>query len=825
MKRGLGIIPKLTLVFVIFAALLLAGIGLPSYINARQALQAATTSELLSTAIEKQEALNTWVQERQDDIAALANTPYIIDDITSLTAAEPGSLSTLATYTHLLNNLAPRAGAGKEFLKLTIIEPESARVAVSTDPTEEGKYRENLAYFISGKLGPYIQNVYYSITLQAPAMTAAAPVYTADGRLVGVLAGELNLDEMNAIITRRTGLHQSDDAFLVNTAHLFVTQPRLVSDPAVLKMGVHTEAVNRCLERSSGSVLTPDYRGVPVIAVYRWLPERELCLVVKLNQAEAFAPVQALGLNILLTAILVFFMGSGAALWLAGSITRPVRQLVQGAEQIGQGNLTYHIDVHGQDELGQLGQAFNHMAGSLLEYDTKARAWATELEKRVEERTEELQKSEANYRILPKISPVGIFRTDAQGLATFWNDKLCSLTGMAVEEALGTGWTLGIHPDDRQLVFEKWTRCTQNRLPFKMQFRFIHKNGSVAWTIGEADAILDAEDHVIGSVGTVTDITEIKQAEETLRLKDYALESTLNAIAIADLAGNLFYINPSFLRNWGFDAKAQVLGRSAIEFWEWGEKFADIMQIIITQGAWSGELVARRKDGTLFDVQLSASIVSDQDGRATCMMASFIDITERKQMEEALKESEQRFRGIFDKARDGLLLSDTQTHQFIMVNDSMSEMIGYDQDEIRKMSVEELHPPEELPFVLEQFRRLAAREMAVAENVPVKRKNGSIFYADISNSFVTVKDRTYIVGFFRDITERKQIETALADKTADLARSNAELERLPISPPTTCRSRCAWSAATCSSWNAGIKINWMAMRWNSSTTPWMAPPA
>jgi hypothetical protein len=141
----------------------------------------------------------------------------------------------------------------------------------------------------------------------------------------------MNLSEMSAIITRRPGLYQSDDAYLVNTSHLFVTQPRLTSDPAVLQRGVHTEAVKRALAGESGSVLASDYRGIPVITAYRWLPERQLGLVVEVDQAEAFAPVRRLGNNLRLVSGLLFLLTAGVSIGLARTITGPLRALQAGA--------------------------------------------------------------------------------------------------------------------------------------------------------------------------------------------------------------------------------------------------------------------------------------------------------------------------------------------------------------------------------------------------------------------------------------------------------------------------------------------------------------
>jgi PAS domain S-box-containing protein len=138
------------------------------------------------------------------------------------------------------------------------------------------------------------------------------------------------------------------------------------------------------------------------------------------------------------------------------------------------------------------------------------------------------------------------------------------------------------------------------------------------------------------------DITERKQAEETLRIKNNAIESSINAIVFADLEGNLTYVNKSFLKMWGYDDS--VLGKPFVEFWQMKEKASKVVEILRAMGSFLGELVAKRKDGSLFYVQLSASMVTDEAGKPIRMMASFIDTTERKQAEETLQESEKKLR-------------------------------------------------------------------------------------------------------------------------------------------------------------------------------------
>ena len=134
------------------------------------------------------------------------------------------------------------------------------------------------------------------------------------------------------------------------------------------------------------------------------------------------------------------------------------------------------------------------------------------------------------------------------------------------------------------------------------------------------------------------------------------------------------------------------------------------------------------------------------------------EITERKKAEEALRDSEGRFRAIFDNANDGILLADEETKKFYTGNNTACQMLGYSLEEIKNLGVPDIHPKEDLPYVIEQFEKQVRREIAVAKDLPVKRKDGSIFYADVNTSLVTLAGRTYLLGIFRDVTERKRAE-------------------------------------------------------------------
>ena len=149
---------------------------------------------------------------------------------------------------------------------------------------------------------------------------------------------------------------------------------------------------------------------------------------------------------------------------------------------------------------------------------------------------------------------------------------------------------------------------------------------------------------------------------------------------------------------------------------------------------------------------------------------------ERRKAEEKLRESEERYRSIFEGANDGIIACDLGTGKFLFVNKQMSALTGYTEQELLKLDVRDMHPPEDLTHVLEQFSKAAAGEITESAVIPVLRKDKSVIYCDIGASFFR-NDKTIMVGFFRDITGRKKAEEDRERLIAELERSNRELEQ------------------------------------------------
>jgi PAS domain S-box-containing protein len=130
---------------------------------------------------------------------------------------------------------------------------------------------------------------------------------------------------------------------------------------------------------------------------------------------------------------------------------------------------------------------------------------------------EALRDSEQRFQVLAENSPVGIFQTNAEGSTIYVNPRWCQISGLSKEEAMGTGWLRAVHHDDRENLSTGWKRATQTHDSSQGEYRFVHKDGTIEWVIGQAIPERNSKNSIVGYVGTITDITDRKRTEEELQ--------------------------------------------------------------------------------------------------------------------------------------------------------------------------------------------------------------------------------------------------------------------------------------------------------------------
>ncbi|MBU1746733.1 MAG: PAS domain S-box protein, partial [Chloroflexi bacterium] len=212
------------------------------------------------------------------------------------------------------------------------------------------------------------------------------------------------------------------------------------------------------------------------------------------------------------------------------------------------------------------------------------------------------RESEAHYQALAEISPVGIFRTDAQGATTYVNPRWCEIAGLAASAALGDGWLRAVHPDDRALVTTGWDTAVHKQHISTARYRFRRPDGTIAWVMGQAVPETNAAGQIVGYVGTITDLTERQQAEETLRESEELyrdlVQHSHDLICTHDLDGNLLSVNPAATEISGYtEVELLTMNLRDLLAPEARDLFEAYRTEIQTHGQAQGLLLAQTKNG------------------------------------------------------------------------------------------------------------------------------------------------------------------------------------------------------------------------------------
>lgn len=361
--------------------------------------------------------------------------------------------------------------------------------------------------------------------------------------------------------------------------------------------------------------------------------------------------------------------------------------------------------------------------------------------------------SEQRLRETQRIARVGSWELDLIENRLHWSDEIYrifeiekSMFGASYESFLAL-----IHPDDRHRVNEAYTRSLNTREPYETTHRLLMPDGRVKFLHERGETFYAADGRPVRSVGMVQDITDRKQAEEALLIKDSAMASSISAITLADMEGRLSYVNEAFLIMWGYDHEDEALGRPIVSFWDSEEQAGRTLRAVRDKGNWIGEMRGKKRDGTLFDVLISASLVKVAESQPI-VMASFLDITERKRAEKELQDREKRLQEIVDAAPFGSHIYELINDKLILIqaNQSANDILGVDHDALLGKPLEVAFPSlvkTELPV---RFKEAAS--FGSKFSLPQLNYDGEGTSSIFEFHAIQV-GQNQVAAFFRNVTE------------------------------------------------------------------------
>jgi diguanylate cyclase (GGDEF)-like protein/PAS domain S-box-containing protein len=266
-----------------------------------------------------------------------------------------------------------------------------------------------------------------------------------------------------------------------------------------------------------------------------------------------------------------------------------------------------------------------------------------------------------------------------------------------------------------------------------------------------------------------TDLVQLRHADEALSRQHGIFRSLIRTIPdlvwLKDENGVYLACNDRFEKLYGA-AEQDIVGRTDYDFVD--RELADFFRAHDRAAMAAGkpstneEWLSFASDGYRGLFETTKTPMLDADGRLIGVLGIAHDITERMKTEAALRESEARLQAMYEGAPEGILLADVGSRHFVDANPTMCAMLGYTRDELLNLGVDQIHPASELSRVIEIFQRYVRKELLTAQEVPLMRKDGSVFPVDVSVGHLEFDGRQYMAGFFRDITDRKRAEETIA---------------------------------------------------------------
>jgi two-component system cell cycle sensor histidine kinase/response regulator CckA len=241
------------------------------------------------------------------------------------------------------------------------------------------------------------------------------------------------------------------------------------------------------------------------------------------------------------------------------------------------------------------------------------------------------------------------------------NESYARMHGYTIEEMIGMK-VADLYPADKAGLYDYNRHQTKTRGALRTEIEHVRKDRTTFPAYLSLTTLKDDNGNDVGYIVVCRDMTEYRRTMDSLRIKDAAIASSINGIAIGDAEGKLTYVNHAFLEMWGYENENEVIGRNAVEFWEMQKEVEELLKTLQDRRGWIGELTAMKKDGSTMKVQVCGTLVKDENGKPISMMGSFIDITETKRNQEELT----RYRGQMARAEQLAslgTLSATVAHQ------------------------------------------------------------------------------------------------------------------------------------------------------------------
>ncbi len=376
--------------------------------------------------------------------------------------------------------------------------------------TESDENMSELFRIENGKIR--VMNPSTSVFTGEDIIRVATPILV-DGEFSGVIFVDFDAEKIFKIATDRTGLGETGEIYILNRGGYMITPPRFIDDTPP-KQDVDPEHFGN----TSAAALYTNYRDVNVLRAYAPIPAMDWCLVAEIDEAEAFASVTRLTNTMFSVFLGLLLLGILVCIRVSRTITDPIVKLHRGTDEIMKGNMDYKVGTGTEDEVGELSRAFDAMTSNLKKSGRELAEYSKGLEKKVEERTAELDELLEEQKALLSTIPAFVYFKDRNGNYIAANKAFADKTGTSVDEIAGkTDYDFFPKAQaDAHRAYD-YEVMESGEPKYDIEELVTEADGGFGWTSTSKTPFFGSGGEVIGMVGMTLDITERRKAEDQLK--------------------------------------------------------------------------------------------------------------------------------------------------------------------------------------------------------------------------------------------------------------------------------------------------------------------
>ena len=740
---------KISLSFLITVLILTIIAGTIFYLAARDGLQKSIYNELTAVLDSRCDHIETYLKMLEASVGQLSRSLTLMD---FLKISDKESPERNEAFEAAMKRLASTKEANPAIAEFLLMDKTGKVVAASSESIV-GLDRSMDSFFLGGQKETFIKDVYYSEIYQEPLMAVSVPLLdSVTGELLGVLAARVRLNDLNNIVANRTGMGETGEIYIVNEYGYMITPSRFEKS-TVLKEKVDSEPVRQVrlhkdkahvLPDNKTVVIYTDYRGELVLGAHEYVPQMRWAVIAEIDEKEAFQPLAKISMVFLVILFVVPIAGWLLGILIARLITAPLRRLRKGIEMVGTGNLDHKIDTGTKDEAGQLSRAFDTMTQHLKESTTSIESLIIEIAERkkaedaiaaAKNYTENIIKSMFDTLIV--INPDGKIRSI--------NEATAVLLGYEEEELIGKPFGTIVAEEEEEGIFKDGhlEKLIGEGSVRDYELSYKAKDGRVVPVLLSGALMRKVEcpgnapsadcpefkkkgmhcEKLQGIVVVAKDITERKKSQEALRESEKKYRNLFKGSrdAIMTLgpppwkftAGNQAAIEMFMAKDedefvscepWKLSPERQPDGRAS------DEKAKEMIEKALREGSHLFEWTHKRISGEEFSATVLLSRLEQDE--YIFLQATVRDITERKQMDEALKEAQEQ---LFQTSKLASLgqLSAGAAHE---INNPLAGIVGFTEATLLDLKNERI-APERIAHDLKIILKNAERCKVIISNL------------------------------------------------------------------------------------------------------------